>query len=77
MSKNKVMVVDDDIEFLEEIEETLKLSGFDTSVFTNGITALQMAQKIKPDIILLDLKMKEKSGFQVADDFARRNDPSA
>ena len=71
MKKKKIMVVDDDREFLEELKETLSLSGYDAAVFSNGATALKMVRKIKPDIILLDLKMKGKNGFQVADELKR------
>ena len=68
MSKKKIMIVDDDREFLEELTETLALSGYDTEAFSDGASALKMAHKIKPDVILLDLNMKEKSGFEVADE---------
>ena len=60
------MVVDDDVEFLEEIEETLTLSGYDTTVFSSGESALEAIREVGPDVILLDLKMNVLNGFQVA-----------
>ena len=66
MPKKKIMIVDDDKEFLEELKEALTLSGYDTATFSDGDSALEMIRKIKPDVILLDLKMNQKSGFQVA-----------
>lgn len=71
MIKKKVMIVDDDKEFLEEINETLILSGYDSVCFFDGETALKMIGQVKPDIILLDLKMKGKSGFQFAYELRR------
>jgi len=63
-----VMIVDDNREFLEELQETLSLNGYDTTAFSDGASALKMVNKVKPDIILLDLKLDKKSGFRVADE---------
>ncbi len=66
MSKKKIMVVDDDKEFLAELVETLLLSGYEAVAFDNVEQALGSAGKVAPDAIILDLKMPDKSGFQVA-----------
>lgn len=67
-NNNRVMIVDDDREFLGELKEMLTLSGYEPIAINNPALVLQKAAKIKPAIILLDLKMPEKSGFQVADE---------
>jgi len=64
----KIMIVDDNKEFLEELKETLVLSGYEVVAVENADTAMDMATKTYPDLILLDLKMPQKSGFQVADE---------
>jgi two-component system response regulator AdeR len=64
----KVLVIDDDKEFLEEIKETLALSGYDVVEVNDPVLAIDVATKINPDVVLLDLKMPGKSGFQVADE---------
>jgi len=61
----KVLVIDDDVEFLDEIDELLKATGYSTTVLEDGEQALKETCKMKPDIILLDLKMKI-SGFKIA-----------
>lgn len=66
--KNKVMIIDDDKELLEELKETLQISGYDVEAIDDAASALEAANSLKPDIILLDLKMPKKSGFQVADE---------
>jgi DNA-binding response OmpR family regulator len=68
--QKRVMIIDDDKEFLDELQEILNLSGYDTEVFSDGETALKMVNEVKPDIILLDLKMSGKSGLQVADELS-------
>lgn len=62
----KVMIVDDDKELLEELKEALSLNDYDVVGVSSGITALNIAPIIKPDIILLDLNMEELNGFKVA-----------
>jgi len=64
--KKKIMIVDDDNEFLEELKQTLNLSGYDVAAFSDGTSALGIVSRVKPDVILLDLKLRGKSGFQVA-----------
>jgi DNA-binding response OmpR family regulator len=72
----KIMIVDDDVEFLEELEETLLLSGYEVDTFTDGSDAVARVLEVKPALILLDLKMKGMNGFQVADELTRCTDTS-
>lgn len=66
--KNKIMIVDDNKEFVEELKETLELSGYDVVTAEDSESVMDIARKNNPDLILLDLKMPKKSGFQVADE---------
>lgn len=64
----RVMLVDDDKDFLKEMSEILKLSGYEVFLFSDSTDVAVEAIDLKPDIILLDLKMVNKSGFKVADE---------
>lgn len=66
MANKKVMIVDDDKEFLEELEETLAMSGYDMIATEDPDSVVSIASDEKPLVILLDLKMPGKSGFQLA-----------
>jgi len=68
MTNKKIMIVDDDKEFLEELNETLSLSGYDMVSANDPDLALDVAKKERPDVIVLDLKMPKKTGFQLADE---------
>jgi DNA-binding response OmpR family regulator len=76
-AQKKVMIVDDDNELLREIKSLIMLQGYKTFVFSSGISALRMVQQIKPDIILLDIKMSGMDGFDVVEELRRFPDISA
>jgi DNA-binding response OmpR family regulator len=65
MQQKRIMVVDDDKEFLDELKETLVLSGYEVKTVNEASEAFSTATKIKPDLILLDLKMEGMTGFEV------------
>jgi DNA-binding response OmpR family regulator len=64
----KIMIVDDDVELLEELKEILSFSNYDVEVMPNSALAFEVVCELKPDLVILDLKMKPKSGFQLADE---------
>jgi two-component system, OmpR family, response regulator len=67
-AKPRILIVDDNWELLEELEEMLTHSGYQIDTLSDSDMALNVANTIKPELILLDLKMSPKSGFQVADE---------
>lgn len=67
MAKGKVMIVDDDSEFLQELKEILDLSGYEVTQVSDPKSVLREAENKIPDVILLDLKMEGLNGFEVAD----------
>ncbi|MDD5409236.1 MAG: response regulator [Candidatus Omnitrophica bacterium] len=71
MTEKKVMLVDDNKEFLEELEETLNLSGYKTISVNDANLALDAVVKSCPDVVVVDLKMPSKTGFQLADELRR------
>jgi len=72
--KKRVMVIDDDKEFLDEMIETLSLTGYDPASVSESIDAVRKVIQAKPDIILLDLKMDKKSGFELASELMAKPD---
>ncbi len=71
MRRKRVMIVDDDKEFLEELQETLFLNNYEVIKVNDPHRVLDSAGNNKPDIILLDLKMDHFSGFEIADELSR------
>jgi len=67
MVQKKVLIVDDDKEFLEELKEMLAATGYVVTAVGDSVSAVKAARAIIPDVVLLDLRMKQMSGFEVAD----------
>ncbi len=61
----KLLIVDDEVQFLDAIAKRLGLRGFDVTKASNGESAVAAAQNAKFDLALLDLKMPGMDGIQV------------
>ena len=57
----KILIVDDQPEIRELIRLTLELGNFRIFSASNGQQALAIAQSVKPDIVLLDVRMPDSS----------------
>lgn len=64
-TKKRVMIVEDDAVLVNALTLALEDEGYDISVATDGEEAERMILKEKPDLILLDLLLPIKSGFEV------------
>ena len=60
----KILLVDDDPDIIELLEYNLTKEGFDTASATDGLQALEVAKKFKPDLILLDVMMPKMDGIE-------------
>ena len=63
--EDKLLLVDDNTTNLQLLHETLDELGYKLLIAKNGKTALTIAQKAKPSIILLDIMMPEMDGYEV------------
>jgi DNA-binding response OmpR family regulator len=68
LGEPRILVVDDNLELLEELKDVLGGHGYQVETYSDSQEALDMSYTSKPELILLDLKMGPKSGFQVADE---------
>ena len=68
----KVLMIDDDPEFVEAITNILDAKGYDVVSANDGKDGVAKAKQEKPDIILLDVMMTTKSeGFDVARELSK------
>ena len=61
-----ILVVDDDPEIVTMLTTRLGHRGYQVSSASDGHRALELARREKPDLVLLDVMMPGKSGWEVA-----------
>lgn len=67
MSKQTILVVDDEQDLLDLIEYNLKKEGFDVLKAENGQEGIKMAREHNPSLVLLDIMMPKMNGLEVCD----------
>ncbi len=60
----RILVVDDTPANIQTVAEILKGKGYQLSVATNGRQALETLNRVRPDLVLLDVLMPEVDGFE-------------
>ena len=65
--KAKILLVDDDIDFVESTRIVLESSSYEVIVALEGNEGLRKAYEEEPDLILLDIIMPVKDGFSAAE----------
>ena len=71
---HKILVVDDDILVLEALEELLTASGYVVRVATRCQEALEMLDKERFDLLILDVVMPKMTGFDLCREVRKRDD---
>ena len=65
MDKPKVLIIDDEREFLDFLKEELETREYDVAVACDGQEGLVKIKEYKPDLIICDFKMPKKDGLKV------------
>jgi len=61
----KILIVDDDKQATNLLEKILTTEGYETLAVNDSSKAVQIADSIHPDLIILDLMMPDPDGFKV------------
>jgi len=69
MPEARILVVEDDASIRTGLRVTLELEGFGVDEAVDGVEALKKLASFSPDIVLLDLMLPGKSGFDICRDF--------
>lgn len=70
----KILAVDDEPNILLSLEFILEQEGYDVYVAHDGEEALEVAERVQPDLVLLDLGMPRKDGYEVCRLLRERED---
>jgi DNA-binding response OmpR family regulator len=62
--RKKILIIDDDPDFREAVSSFLEINGFEVVQAENGARGLRMAKRERPDLVIMDIIMDERTeGF--------------
>jgi len=61
----RILIVDDEPNIVASLEFLMRGDDYDVLVARNGEEALRLAERFRPDLVLLDVMMPQRSGFEV------------
>jgi DNA-binding response OmpR family regulator len=63
--ERRVLIAEDEPNIAVSLEYLMQQSGYEIQTVTNGIDALRAAREFRPDLMLLDIMLPLKNGFEV------------
>lgn len=70
-ARQRVLLVDDDIEIIESLRYALTAKGYEVLIARDGNQGLAMVERDNPDLVILDMMMPKRSGFLVLEQLRR------
>lgn len=70
----RILIADDEPNIVAALEFLLQQNGYEVSIARNGDEALKLIEQDKPDLVLLDVMMPLRSGYDVCQTVRARED---
>jgi CheY-like chemotaxis protein len=71
MHGQDILIIDDDTDLLELLCHRLRMHGYNVRTAADGSEGYQLAEKEKPDLIILDIRMPVKDGLTTEEDLLK------
>jgi two-component system, NtrC family, sensor kinase len=75
MTRTKILLVDDEVEFASALAERLQMRNYDVRTASNGLEAMALFHESPPDVVLLDLRIPGMDGLEILSNI-KKFDPS-
>jgi len=73
MNKKKILIVEDDDVLAKALQGFLSADGLEVVIASNGETGIKMARKENPDVIVLDIILPKKDGYEVLQELKKES----
>lgn len=70
----KILIAEDERDIRDLVEFTLKFAGHEVHKAANGAEAVELAPEVKPDLILMDVRMPRMTGYEACRELKQRDD---
>lgn len=71
----KILIIDDEEKIRELIRINLEIVGYTCFEVDDGLKVLDCIEEVKPDLVLLDIMLPGKNGFELAEDIVKKDIP--
>ena len=71
--KKRVLLVEDDPVLTRVLRDNLTFEGFDVTSVSDGLQAQTVEKDLSPDLVLLDVNLPGRSGFELCEQWRRRS----
>ena len=61
----RVLIAEDEPNIVISLEFLMREAGYDVAVASNGVDAINLAEKLRPDLVVLDVMLPAVNGFEV------------
>jgi DNA-binding response OmpR family regulator len=62
---NRLLIIEDEPDMVTGLKDTFELDGFEVRSASDGVSGLEMARTISPDVVILDVMLPRMSGIEV------------
>jgi two-component system, OmpR family, response regulator len=69
----KLLIIDDDAHLRESLAEVLELDGFECHQAGAAKEGIAAAQKLEPEVVIMDIQLPDSSGFQTCQELRKRS----
>lgn len=69
----KLLIIDDDAHLRESLAEVLELDGFECHQAGAAKEGISAAQKVEPEVVIMDIQLPDSSGFQICQELRKRS----
>lgn len=76
MKSKKVLIIDDEQSLLESLEMFFSDGGYEVACAGSAQEGLETTSTFHPDVIILDIRLPDKDGFQVIEELRRQKNPT-
>ncbi|HBL15175.1 MAG TPA: hypothetical protein DD417_00020 [Elusimicrobia bacterium] len=67
----KLLIIDDDAHLAESLAEVLELDGFNCCQAGTAKDGIDMAKKVCPQVVIMDIQLPDSSGFQICQELRK------
>lgn len=71
--KQKILLIDDDLDLCRLLKDNLELEGYDVSICHDGVSGVREVQQVEYQLVVLDIMLPYKNGYEVLSEIRKKS----